>query len=60
MTLAQHSDPDLTRWERMTLDQIREEFGDEEVDAALERLYAKGQASADQYRAAGHPVIDQN
>lgn len=60
MALAQQSEPERGRWERMTLDQIREMFGDDEVDAGLERLYAKGRASADQCRAAGHPVVDQD
>jgi hypothetical protein len=38
MALAERSDPKRERWERMTLDQIREVFGEEQLDAGLEPL----------------------
>lgn len=47
------------RWERISEAEARAALGDEVIDGALAEVSAKGQASADRYRAAGHPVDDQ-
>lgn len=47
------------RWERISESQARAAVGDDAVDEALTEVGAKGRASAERYRAAGHSIADQ-
>ncbi|MEZ5409197.1 MAG: hypothetical protein R2761_14310 [Acidimicrobiales bacterium] len=47
------------RWERISEAEARAAIGDEALDAALAEVGAKGRASAERYRAAGHSIADQ-
>lgn len=47
------------RWERISEAAARAAIGDEALDAALAGVGAKGRASAERYRAAGHSIADQ-
>ncbi len=47
------------RWERISETEARAAMGDDAIDDALTEVSAKGRASADRYRAAGHSITDQ-
>ncbi len=47
------------RWERISEAEARAAIGDEALDAALAEVGAKGRASAERYRTAGHSIVDQ-
>jgi hypothetical protein len=47
------------RWERISEAEARAAIGDDALDAALAEVGAKGRASAERYRAAGHSIADQ-
>ena len=48
-----------SQWERISEAEARAAAGDDAIDEALTEVSAKGRASADRYRAAGHSVADQ-
>lgn len=50
---------DKPQWRRISEDEARAAAGDEAIDKLLADVGAKGRASAERYRAAGHTVIDQ-
>ena len=58
--LTSQTSTELPRWERISEAEARAVVGDEAIDDALTEVGTKGRASADRYRAAGHPVADQS
>ena len=46
------------RWQRISESEARAAAGDDAIDDAIAEVGAKGRASADRYRAAGHTIAD--
>lgn len=48
------------QWQRISEDEARAAAGDKAVDEVLAEVGRKGRASAERYRVAGHPIVDQD
>lgn len=57
--LTSHTPTERPRWERISEAEARDTMGDDAIDGALAEVGADGRASADRYRATGHPITDQ-
>lgn len=58
--LTPRTSTEQLRWERISEAEARAAVGGNAIETALAEVGAKGRASADRYRAAGHPVTDQS